>query len=256
VSDRIAIAGAGAIAVGLARAAAPHLSDGVVLWARSPESAERAAAALEGAAEVTGDMAGLAGATTVIESVVEDLAVKSALLAKLGELAADDAVIATTTSALSVEALARASGRPDRFAGLHVFNPVDRMELVELVFPTAASDATRERMRTLCTTLGKTAVEMPDAPGFVVNRLLFPYLFSAVELMDERGLDPQAIDDCMRLGAGHPMGPLAVLDFVGLDVAAAIGDAIGVEPPARVRELIAQGRLGRKAGAGFHEYDG
>src|SRR5207245_2428734 len=100
--------------------------------------------------------------------------------------------------------------------------------------------------------LGKTPVEVPDVPGFVVNRLLFPYLFSAVRLLEETDLDPERVDACMRLGAGHAMGPLAVLDLVGLDVAVAIAEEIGVEAPARVRELIAQGGLGRKAGRGFH----
>ncbi len=95
---------------------------------------------------------------------------------------------------------------------------------------------------------------MPDAAGFVVNKLLFPYLFDAVRLLERDGLEPEAIDTCMKLGAGHPMGPLALLDFVGLDVAAAIGESIGAEVPGRVHELIADGKLGRKAGAGFYEY--
>jgi 3-hydroxybutyryl-CoA dehydrogenase len=98
-------------------------------------------------------------------------------------------------------------------------------------------------------------VEVPDAAGFVVNKLLFPYLFDAVRLQERDGLEPKAIDTCMKLGAGHPMGPLALLDFVGLDVAVAIGESIGAEIPNRVRELIADGKLGRKAGEGFYEYD-
>ena len=97
-------------------------------------------------------------------------------------------------------------------------------------------------------------MEVPDSAGFVVNRLLFPYLFDAVRLLERDGLDPASIDTCMQLGAGHPMGPLALIDFVGLDVAAAIGDAIGAEVPDRIRELIAEGKLGRKAGRGFYDY--
>jgi 3-hydroxyacyl-CoA dehydrogenase len=128
------------------------------------------------------------------------------------------------------------------------------MELVEVVFPEQASEETRARFRGLCEALGKTPVEVPDEAGFVVNRLLFPYLFDAVRLLERNGLPPEAVDTCMKLGAGHPMGPLALLDLVGLDVAAAIGESIGVEVPRRVRDLIAQGRLGRKTGAGFHEY--
>ena len=128
------------------------------------------------------------------------------------------------------------------------------MDLVELVFPPAADAETRERARALCAALGKTAVEVPDTPGFVVNRLLFPFLFDAVALLDETGLEPQAIDDCMRMGAGHPMGPLALLDYVGLDVAASIGRSIGAPVPARIEALIAAGEVGKKVGKGFYAY--
>jgi len=136
-----------------------------------------------------------------------------------------------------------------------VFNPVEKMKLVELSFPEEASASTRAAVHELCERLGKTGVEVPDAAGFVVNRLLFPYLFDAVRLLERNGIDPESIDTCMKLGAGHPMGPLALLDFVGLDVAAAIGESIGADVPERVRTLIAEGKLGRKAGAGFYRYD-
>jgi 3-hydroxyacyl-CoA dehydrogenase len=128
------------------------------------------------------------------------------------------------------------------------------MKLVELAFPDEATEDTRQRFHDLCDELGKTAVEVPDATGFVVNRLLFPYLFDAVRMLERDGIEPEAVDTCMKLGAAHPMGPLALLDFVGLDVAAAIGESIGVEVPDRVRELVAAGALGRKTGAGFYEY--
>jgi len=155
-----------------------------------------------------------------------------------------------------VTELADASGRPDRFVGLHVFNPVPKMDLVELAFPPAATESTRARAFALCEALGKTAVEVPDTAGFVVNRLLFPFLFEAVRLMDRTGLEPEAIDTCMRLGAGHPLGPLALLDLVGLDVSAAIGRTIGADVPERIEQMIAAGALGRKAGRGFYTYDG
>ena len=116
-------------------------------------------------------------------------------------------------------------------------------------------DADRVRVETDLEALGKTPVEVPDVPGFVVNRLLFPYLFSAVELLDETGMDPADVDRCMTLGAGHPMGPLALLDFVGLDVSIAIGDAIGALVPARLRTLVAEGATGRKAGRGLYDYE-
>jgi 3-hydroxybutyryl-CoA dehydrogenase len=130
------------------------------------------------------------------------------------------------------------------------------MDLVELAFPEAATEQTRERARALCEALGKTAVEVPDTAGFVVNRLLFPYLFEAVRLMERTGLEPEAIDTCMKLGAGHPLGPLALLDLVGLDVSAAIGRTIGADVPERIERMIEAGELGRKAGRGFYAYDG
>jgi len=163
-------------------------------------------------------------------------------------------VLASTTSSLSIERLAHESGRPDRFVGLHVFNPVTKMKLVELVYPAGASEQTRARALALCETFEKTPVEVPDVPGFAVNRLLFPYLFSAVRLLEETGMQAQDIDTCMKLGAGHPMGPLALLDLVGLDVSRAIGETLEAPIPARMDELIAEGALGRKSGRGFHEY--
>jgi 3-hydroxyacyl-CoA dehydrogenase len=136
------------------------------------------------------------------------------------------------------------------------------MKLVELSFPAEATDATRAALRELCERLDKTAVEVPDAAGFVVNRLLFPYLFDAVRMLERNSIEPEAIDTCMKLGAGHPMGPLALLDFVGLDVSKAIGDALYAEngedaskPPGLMVEMIGDGKLGRKSGAGFYSYD-
>jgi 3-hydroxyacyl-CoA dehydrogenase len=227
----------------------------VILWARSDDSRDRACTEVSDAATVVTDLSELSGCPVVVEAISEDAGTKRKLYGLLADVLDDNAVLATTTSSLSIAELAEASGRPDRFGALHVFNPVDKMKLVELSFPDEASDETRQRLRALCEDLDKTAVEVPDAAGFVVNKLLFPYLFDAVRLLERDGLSPDAIDTCMKLGAGHPMGPLALLDFVGLDVAAAIGESIGAEIPARVRELIDEGRLGRKAGAGFYEYD-
>jgi 3-hydroxyacyl-CoA dehydrogenase len=251
VAHTLGIVGSGAIACGLARTASEHHE--VVVWARSERSAERAEDRLEDARVVT-ELAELAGCDVVVEAVAEDAEVKRDIHRRLGEVLSPEAVIATTTSSLSVAELAAASGRPERFGALHVFNPVEKMELVELSFPEAASEDTRHRLRELCERLEKTGIEVPDSAGFVVNRLLFPYLFDAVRMLERNSIEPEAIDTCMKLGAGHPMGPLALLDFIGLDVAAAIGESIGAEVPERVRELIEQGRLGRKAGAGFYEY--
>jgi 3-hydroxybutyryl-CoA dehydrogenase len=249
---RLGIVGSGAIARGLAHAA--HEAHEIVLWARRAESARDAQDDLEDRAEVSTELEDLADAEIVVEAIAEDAAAKRDLHSRLGDLLPRETLLSTTTSSLSISELAQASGRPDRFAGVHVFNPVDKMELVELAFPDEATDDTRRRFHRLCEELGKTAVDVPDVAGFVVNRLLFPYLFDAVRLADQSGLEPQAVDTCMKLGAGHPMGPLALLDFVGLDVAAAIGESIGTEVPARVRTLLGQGRLGKKSGGGFYDY--
>ncbi|HEY1833322.1 MAG TPA: 3-hydroxyacyl-CoA dehydrogenase family protein [Solirubrobacteraceae bacterium] len=264
MSKRLGVAGSGAIACGLAATAAHH--GPVLLLARSESSADRARATVEktldrlGAdvdpehVEIVTEPVALAEATFVVEAVVEDHDVKAKLLGELNAILSETAILASTTSSLSVEQLARASGRPERFLGLHVFNPVTRMQLVELIFPSTASEETRSRAQALCEKFEKTPVVVPDVPGFVVNRLLFPYLFSAVRLMEETGMAPADVDTCMRLGAGHPMGPLALLDLVGLDVSKAIGETIGEPIPARVERLVAAGDLGRKSGRGMHSY--
>jgi 3-hydroxybutyryl-CoA dehydrogenase len=264
LSKRLGIAGSGAIACGLAATAAHH--GPVLLLARSQTSADRARATVEktlsrlGAevdpehVQIVTDPQELAPATFVVEAVVEDHDVKAQLLGELNAILDEGAILASTTSSLSVERLAEASGRPERFLGLHVFNPVTKMKLIELIFPPAASEETRARALALCEDFEKTPVEVPDVPGFVVNRLLFPYLFSAVRLVEETGMDPTDVDTCMRLGAGHPMGPLALLDLVGLDVSIAIGETIGETIPPRVHELAAEGALGRKSGRGMHTY--
>lgn len=265
MQERLAIAGSGTIAAGLASIAAAHGE--VILWARSSASAERVRRAvarhcekseqLNGCAErvhVVDSLGDLAQATFLIEAVVEDPRHKRPLLAELASITGPDEILATTTSSLSIAELAGASGHPERFVGLHVFNPVPRMELVELAFGPDTREDVRRRSRALCEALGKTPVEVPDIPGFVVNRLLFPYLFSAVELMAQSGLSAEEIDRCMTLGAGMPMGPLALLDFVGLDISQAIGETIGVPVPRGLTELVADGALGRKSGRGFYDY--
>ncbi len=264
MNERLAIVGSGAIACGLAATAAHH--GPVLLLARSQDSAERARATVErtlgrlgadvdpGHVQIVTDPGELAEATFVVEAVLEDHEIKAGLLAELDLIVGPEALLASTTSSLSVQRLADASGRPERFVGLHVFNPVTKMRLVELIFPGEASKDTRRRALALCETFEKTPIEVPDIPGFVVNRLLFPYLFSAVRLLEETGMDPADVDTCMCLGAAHPLGPLALLDLVGLDVSAAIGETIGETIPARIEGLVAEGALGRKSGRGFHAY--
>jgi 3-hydroxybutyryl-CoA dehydrogenase len=266
LAERLGIAGAGVIACGLAATAA-RVGD-VLLWARSDRSAARARSAVAKACtkldqggldpervRVVTELDALRDATFLVEAVVEDHGSKASLLSELAGHAREDALLATTTSSLSISELARATGRPERFVGLHVFNPVPRMQLIELVFPHDALPQTRDRARALCEALGKTPVEVPDIPGFVVNRLLFPYLFSAAELMSETGISAEDVDRCMTLGAGLPMGPIELLDFIGLDVAQAIGEAIGLTVPDKLLALVQAGSLGRKAGRGFYVYE-
>lgn len=268
--SRPAIAGSGAIACGLAATAT--LVGEAILLARSEASAWRAeeqaglaCAKLEGAdaarIRVTTDPLDIAECDLVIESVIEDFEVKAKLLGELAERA-PEADLATTTSSLSIAELGEAVGKPRRLFGLHVFNPVTRMQLIEVCFPDPAREGLREQALTWCASLGKTAVEVPDQAGFVVNRLLFPYLFDAVRLLERTGMEPGKVDACMTLGAAHPMGPLALLDFVGLDVAQAIGEALHADSgdaahvvPGLIIEMVGAGKLGRKSGEGFYSYD-
>jgi 3-hydroxybutyryl-CoA dehydrogenase len=263
------IAGSGTIASSLAACAT--LTGEVRLLARSDASAWRAeelaqseAKKLDGGRperiKVTTDPADLADRDLVVEAIAEDHDAKVALLSTLAS-ACPECDLATTTSSLSVAALAAECGAEGRFFGLHVFNPVRKMELIELCLPGGLDPDVGNRARAWCAALGKTAIEVPDQAGFVVNRLLFPLLFEAVRMQEATGMDPADVDACMQLGAGHPMGPLKLLDFVGLDVAAAIGDSLhddsheqAHEVPQRIRDLVAEGKLGRKSGAGFYDY--
>jgi 3-hydroxybutyryl-CoA dehydrogenase len=265
-----AIAGSGTIACGIA-ACATAVGD-VVLLARSDASAWKAEETAQALAEkveggnrsrvkVTTDLAGLESCDVIVEAIVEDPDTKTGLLRELAE-ASPGADLATTTSSLSIQGLGEVSGTSDRLFGLHVFNPPHKMELVELCVPGELREGIADRARQWCEALGKTVVEVPDTAGFVVNRLLFPFLFDAVRLLESSGLTAADVDTCMRLGSGHPMGPLALLDFVGLDVAIAIGDSLQAETenpdhraPERLRELVDAGRLGRKSGGGFFDYD-
>jgi 3-hydroxybutyryl-CoA dehydrogenase len=264
--ERLGIVGAGTIACGLAACAARHGE--VTLWARSDASAERAERSVAKVCSklehqfppdrvrITTDLSeGLEDRTFVVEAIAEELDAKLELFARLEARLDDGAVVATTTSSLPVAELAEASGRPERFVGFHVFNPVARMELIELAFPAGAAAETRERAHALAAMLGKRAVEVPDCAGFVVNRLLFPFLFDAVRFAEANDMPAADVDACMTLGAGHPMGPLALLDYVGLDVSMAIGESLGVEVPERMRALVADGAVGKKAGRGFYTYD-
>jgi 3-hydroxybutyryl-CoA dehydrogenase len=267
--ERPAIAGSGTIACGLAACAS--VASDTLLLARSDASAWRAeeqahglCAKVDGAdakrVRVTTEAGDLAGCDLIVEAVVEELELKAELIRTVGDAAAD-ADLATTTSSLSLAELGSRSGHPERLFGLHPFNPVVRMELIELCIPEAAAEEIGPRARAWCESIGKTVVEVPDEPGFVVNRLLFPYLFDAVRLMEQTGMKAEEVDRCMTLGANYPMGPLALIDLIGVDVAIAIGEALHADsgeehhrPPGRLISLAGAGKLGRKSGAGFYDY--
>jgi len=268
--ERPAIAGSGTIATGLAACAS--VASKVLLLARSDASAWRAeeqaqklASKVDGSdarrIKVTTDAADLADCDLVVEAVVEELGPKVDLLRAAGD-AARDADLGTTTSSLPLDEIASESGHSERVFGLHPFNPVVKMDLVELCIPQPAREEIGARARAWCAAIGKTVVEVPNEPGFVVNRLLFPYLFDAVRLMEQTGMEAEDVDSCMTLGANYPMGPLALLDLIGVDVAVAIGEALHADsgedhhrPPGRLMALVDQGKLGRKSGAGFYTYD-
>ncbi len=278
---RVGVVGSGIMGSGIAEVAAATGHE-VVLRSRSQSSADAMVASLEKSlnrqiekakrteaerdeilarVSATTDLGDLAAVDLVIESVVEDLAVKKHLFTELDRICGDSTILATNTSTLPVVELAMETGRPDKVCGVHFFNPAPAMSLVEVVRPITASDATIAAAVAFAEACGKEPVQVKDQAGFIVNALLFPYLNNAVRLLEGGVATKEGIDAAMKGGCGFPMGPFALLDLVGLDTSLAILDALYNEfrdpnyaAVPLLRRMVAAEQLGRKSGLGFYDY--
>lgn len=218
-------------------------------------------AAVMGRIHGSTDISIVADADLIIEAATEDMEQKKALFKELDELCKPETIIATNTSSLSITEIATATNRPDRIIGMHFFNPVPMMKLVEIIKGLTTSEETKETILELTRALGKTPVDVAEAPGFVVNRILIPMINEAIGILADGVATAEDIDQAMMLGANHPMGPLALGDLVGLDVCLAIMDVLYAEygdPKYRahtlLRKMVRANKLGRKTGIGFYDY--
>jgi 3-hydroxybutyryl-CoA dehydrogenase len=278
---RLGVVGSGIMGSGIAEVAAKAGIE-VVLRSRSQTTADAMVAGLEKslakqvergkleAAErdavlarvrAVSDLEELADCDLVLESIVEDLAAKKHLFSELDRIVAEGAILATNTSTLPVVEMAMETGRPERVCGIHFFNPAPMMPLVEVVRSITTSDETVAAARAFADACGKNPVEVRDQAGFIVNALLFPYLNNAVKLLDSGVATREDIDAAMQGGCNFPMGPLALLDLVGLDTSLAILEALYAEfkdpnyaPAPLLRRMVSAERLGRKSGQGFFDY--
>lgn len=209
----------------------------------------------------TTDMADLAGSDLVVEAAIENMELKKKVFAELDQRCAPEAILASNTSSLCITAMASVTGRPDKVLGLHFFNPVPVMPLLEIVRTFQTSEETLAVARAFGASLDKRMVVAKDMPGFIVNRLLIPYLLDAVTMLQDGMATREDIDTAIKLGLNHPMGPLTLLDFVGLDTTLFIADAMYQEfkdprlaAPPLLRQMVLAGHLGRKSGRGFYDY--
>jgi 3-hydroxybutyryl-CoA dehydrogenase len=235
------------------------LNDGVSRGKVAPEIRDKTLANLSG----TTRFEELKGCDLVIEAIIENLDEKLAAYRALDGLLGDHVIVVSNTSSLCITELAAATKRPDRFGGLHFFNPVPLMKLVEVIRALTTSEETYQSLFAFAQSLGKEPITAPDRPGFIVNRLLVPYLLDAIRAY-ENGLGTlEDIDKGMKLGCGYPMGPFTLLDFVGLDTTYYIANIMFEEfrepayaPPPLLKRMVLAGRLGKKSGRGFYEYSG
>jgi len=279
--EQIGIVGSGIMGSGVAEVAA-KAGHTVVLRSRTQAGADGMVAGLEkslakqvdrgkleeadrdavlGRVRGVTDLGELAGCDLVLESIVEDLATKKHLFNELDRICGDTTILATNTSTLPVIELAMETGRPDRVCGVHFFNPAPAMPLVEIVRALTTSDETLTAARDFATRCGKTVVDVKDQAGFIVNALLFPYLNNAVKMLDAGVATRDGIDAAMKGGCNFPMGPLELLDLVGLDTSLSILEALYAEftdpnyaPAPLLRRMVSAERLGRKTSEGFYDY--
>jgi 3-hydroxybutyryl-CoA dehydrogenase len=233
--------------------------------ARAVKGGKLDAAAAEAArerVELHTDIDAVAAADLVIEAVPEQVRLKLEVMQQIDASVGEDTIIASNTSSIPIAELATAVHAPERVVGLHFFSPVPVMRLVEVVIALDTSEETRRRARAFAEQIGKTPIETKDRSGFIVNMLLVPFLMAAVRMYEEGFASREDIDAGMKLGCGHPMGPLTLCDFIGLDVLYAIGASLYDEfkrdeyaPPPLLKRMLASGRLGRKSGRGFYDYE-